>query len=207
MLHAAKRNVFSPANGNSLRLELALLALPLLALGALFLLLPAREHLFVPKVTLRVTSAKPSPEPQLARDQQLAREHVAFALSKIARPLPVVVAALPPEAPAATRTQAGSQNHVAPVRVAHAAAIRRHRSKSIQAERKARIRSAERKAHPAVAANVMRRPAQPEDGSWLKRLKTPVSTAMSALAPVTDSVARTVERAGGALETIRRKVL
>lgn len=212
MAAATKTNVFWPAPGSSLKVELALLALPALAIGALLYLIPAPAASPEPKVTLRVTSATPSPEPELLRERQLAREHIAFALSKIARP---AIVAAPRSEPA---TSLAAQSPVKPrepapaasavQRPMHVAAARRHRNQAVRPTRKIQTSGASQpRVYDVVRPGARRAPLRQDNATWLDRLTWPVTTAVSTLAPVTDSVARTVQKAGNALETIKRKVL
>ena len=78
-------NVFFSRRTDSLRLELALLAMPVVAIAITLALLPQSDSSATrSKVTLRVTTAAPSPNPELEREAQLRREQIRFALSKVA---------------------------------------------------------------------------------------------------------------------------
>lgn len=78
-------NVFFSRRTDSLRLELALLAMPVVAIAITLALLPQSDSSSTrSKVTLRVTSAAPPPNPELEREAQLRREQIRFALSKVA---------------------------------------------------------------------------------------------------------------------------
>lgn len=201
-----ERNAFIPRSCRSLKLELALLAFPLAAIAVLFALSPLRSTPAGPpeKLTLRVMAALPEPDPDRMRELQLAREHIRFALSKVARPLQPA-----DDLSAGSATAVQSAVRGAPARVA-----RLRPATSAQRGETAHTKLADIKLARTGRQSSAGRKDKTEDG-WIKRnLAWPVSTVASAtaraaatLALVKDTVATAVDRAGDALESLKRKVL
>ncbi|MGE3247330.1 MAG: hypothetical protein AB7J19_13470, partial [Beijerinckiaceae bacterium] len=163
----ARRNVFIPGKAGdgrkSLRLELALLALPALSAAIVFAIarVPAAPAGESGKVTLRATPAALLPGPDLARERELRDRQMRFALSKVAPLLPEAALTAPvPPAVQMAKAQTGAPE---PRTVTH----KPMRTKRSAVERSARTRPA----HHTVAAIA---PPPPIRQS-VRELETPVA--------------------------------
>jgi hypothetical protein len=217
-------NVFFSHRTDSLRLELALLAMPVLAIAVALALLPQSDtSANRPKVTLRVTSVAPPPNPELEREAQLRREQIRFALSKVASA---------PETEAGSETiaaaSAGSTEGAVPIEAsvsqtvsqAPLAAPRDIRPQKLKrsvaraaSKRKAqRIRlaraQAQRKAIRPRAQAIRSTARQATAGEWLAAsLKWPAAAASATMAPVQRTLSRTVSEASEAFDSLKKKIL
>ena len=219
---AHRHNVFILPVSRPLRLELSLLLLPALAIVLLFALLPSHNtsQPSPDKVKLRVTSHAPPADPELAREKKLVEEQVRFALSKLATPSQI-------KAALAAHPDKQSVEHAKPVTVAvakvakadpqPALAVTRTKSKPARETRSA---YAPRDIRPSIIRaavqtqvrqlRVSKVPAEQQSG-WLKTAanawKWPAQAASATLEPVRNTVVRSVEQAGDALVSIKRKIL
>ena len=187
-----------------MKLEFALLAFPLLAIAALLILLPARSEPSgkAEKLNLRVSAAMPARDPEFARQTKLARAHIRFALSKLAR------------SPQATSELTGSAHAATPVAaVRHEATRGAARPNVATPRRLAGARLMTRRSATVAAARRTRR----RSSNWLalprplvwpaKTVAAAAEKAAASLGPVKSTVAGAVDRAGDAIEALRRKVL
>lgn len=226
-------NVFMARKSTPIRMELALLAIPLLAIVAALFLLPNAQPGggSQPKVTLRVTSITPPPNPELAREEKFRREQIRFALSKVAASTvsspsagdktgsePVQLASLGAEflpagksaQPVADISPLAAPRDIRPSKLkrslahtAHAAPNRKARSMRPAARLQVRRKAIRPRAR--VRRNLA---SQSTAAQWISAsLKWPAAAANATIAPVKRTLTRTVSRAGGVLETLKEKVL
>ena len=213
---AAKHNVFMTIPSKPLRLELALLAAPLLAICVLLTLLP---HGAQPdnhgKVTLRVTSVTAPYDAELAREAVMRREQIQFALSKVAKgpeysepaddkaPAPV---AGPKQFLALAQFEKSQPAHEDATLPAPKADVKRVATKRRLAGNSPRdIRPVKLR---RTAGKVARKSAVAKKTNWLTAsLRWPVEAASATIKPVTQTLTLSVSRAGDALQSLKQKIL
>ncbi len=217
-------NVFFSRRTDSLRLELALLAMPVVAIAITLALLPQSDSSATrSKVTLRVTTAAPPPNPELEREAQLRREQIRFALSKVANAqeskagsevttatssgsndIPATIEA--PVSPPVIRAVMAAPRDIRP-RILKRSVARAASKRKAQRVTLARAQNQRRTIRPRTQAS-RSATQQATAGEWLAAsLKWPAAAASATIVPVQRTLSRTVSEASDALDSLKKKIL
>lgn len=204
-----KSNVFMFSSTSPLRVELTLLAMPVLAIALILALLPAHSTKTddTGKVRLRVTSAIEPPDPELAREAVMRQEQIRFALSKVAKVSEIAIVAKPTDVSLAKDASLALVDEEKPAskpiysRIRIAKAPRDIRPGKLR--RTVKAKSLRKKKHSIA----LRRKKAVQDNWITASLKWPLATASKTIAPVKNTLVRTVSSAEDVLKNLRQKIL